>query len=132
MNADRDLFGRLLIAAKSREVNLKDVLKYELSPVPYALAHQDGTLRKTTKSALMPLLEETTTALPRLPASQEFTTMIVDGMATIQMTKFGGASTFGQLAIKYYDIFTSPLQHWNCNEVHIVFDQYWETSIKSG
>ena len=46
----------------------------------------------------MPLTEQTTTSLPRLPASQESTIMIVDAMATIQMAKFGGVSTFGQLA----------------------------------
>ena len=30
-NADGELFGRLVIAAKSRDINLKDVLNYELS-----------------------------------------------------------------------------------------------------
>lgn len=50
VSADRDLFGRLLIAANTREINLKEVLSYELSAVPFALAHQDGSIRKTTKS----------------------------------------------------------------------------------
>ena len=79
----------------------------------------------------MPLTEQTTTSLPRLPASQESTIMI-DAMATIQMAKFERVSTFGQLASKYYNIFTAPLQHWNCSEVHIVSDRYSERSIKSG
>ena len=42
--ADRNVFGRLLIVAKARDVNLKDVLGYELLYVPYALAHSDGIL----------------------------------------------------------------------------------------
>ena len=47
VNADRDLFGRLLIAANTREFNLKEQLSYELSEVPFALsAHQDGSIRK--------------------------------------------------------------------------------------
>ena len=51
-SADRDLFGRLLIAANARQINLREVLSYELSTVPFALSHQDGTLRKTTKSVI--------------------------------------------------------------------------------
>ena len=42
MTEDRNLFGRLLIVAKVREINLRDVLSYELSVVPYSLAHSDG------------------------------------------------------------------------------------------
>ena len=37
VGADRDLFGRLLIAANTREINLKEVLSYELSAVPLHL-----------------------------------------------------------------------------------------------
>ena len=53
ISADRNLFGRLLIAAKCRDVDGKEVLRHELSTVPFALAHADGALRKTTKSVLM-------------------------------------------------------------------------------
>ena len=42
VGADRELFGRLFIAANVRKINLKDVLCYELSSVPFSLAHQDG------------------------------------------------------------------------------------------
>ena len=57
VNADREIFGRLL-DAKHRDIDLKVVLSYELCSVPIALAHPDGTLRKTGKSTLMPLLEK--------------------------------------------------------------------------
>ena len=53
---DRDLFGRLLIVANLQQVNLREILSYELSAVPYSLAHTDGTLRKTTKSVLLQIL----------------------------------------------------------------------------
>ena len=58
VNADRNLLARLLIASKARDINLRDLLKYEPSPVPYALAHTDGSLRKNTKSCLLSVLEE--------------------------------------------------------------------------
>jgi len=35
VKADRELFGRSLIAANARQINLREVLFYELSPVPY-------------------------------------------------------------------------------------------------
>ena len=44
ISADGNLFGRLLIAAKCRDIDVKEVLRYELSTVPFALAHADGVL----------------------------------------------------------------------------------------
>ena len=44
-NADKDLFGRLHI--NNRQINLKEGFCYELSLIPCALAHQDGSLWKT-------------------------------------------------------------------------------------
>ena len=77
VNADRDLFGRLLVAANARLTNLKEVLRYELSPVPCSLAHQDGSLRKTTKSTFCSILEKNVTVLPRLPVSTSHTVYII-------------------------------------------------------
>ena len=48
------------------------------------------------------------------------------------MSKSAGTSTFGDLSEKYYNIFTAPLFSNNCVQVHVVFDQYWENSIKEG
>lgn len=132
VSADRDLFGRLLIVSNARKVNLKEVLSYELSTVPFALAHQDGSLRKTAKSVLAKLLEKQVEVLPRLLSSSLETISIIDGMAMVQMLKSAGAGTFGELATKYFTSITAPLSQSNCDEVHIIFDQYWETSIKGG
>ena len=57
VGADRELFGRLLITANVREINLKEALCYELSSVPFSLAYQDGSLKKTNKSTLAALIE---------------------------------------------------------------------------
>ena len=45
VSADRELFGRLIIAAKARDIYMKE----ELSAVSFALFHSDGTLYKPTK-----------------------------------------------------------------------------------
>ena len=60
--ADRDLFGKLLVAAGKRRLDLQEVLKYELSPVPMSLYHLNGDMRKTTKIKLLQELEFDTDA----------------------------------------------------------------------
>ena len=89
VHADRDLFGRLLIVANARQINLMEVLSYELSPIPCSLAHQDGSLRKNTKSHLAGIIEKLVTVVPQLQPSSENTFYILDGMAVTQMIKSG-------------------------------------------
>ena len=131
VNADRDLFGRLLIVSHTRQICLKEELSFELSPVPYSLANADGSLRKEAKSVLCSLLEKDVN-VQRLTASPNPTVVIIDGMAVIQMSKSTEASTFGELSEKYYNIISATLFSNNCVQVHVVFDQYWENSIKGG
>ena len=130
VGADRDLFGRLLIAANVRQINLKEVLCHELSPIPFSLAHHDGSLRKTTKSALAALIEAKVNVCARLQPFPRDTIHLIDGMALVQVLKSAGSSTFGELASKYFKVSTASLS--NYKEVHIVFDQYWDVSIKAG
>ena len=134
VGVDRDLFGRLLIVANVRRLNLKEVLSFKLSPVPVAFAHPDGSLRKTNKSILSSVIEKGVRVLPRLPQSPpEITSVhLIDGMALMQMVKPGSPKTFGQLPAKYFSIITEPLHQRDCNWVDVVFDQYWNISIKAG
>ncbi|CAH3026402.1 unnamed protein product [Porites evermanni] len=132
VHADRDLFGRLRMVANARQINLMEVLSYELSPIPCSLAHQDGSLRKNTKSHLAGIIEKLVTVVPQLQPSPENTVYILDGMAVIQMIKSGRTATFGELAKHYFNTFTSPLSTHKCYCVHVVFDQYLDDSIKAG
>ena len=132
--ADRALFGRLVISARSRNINLKDVLSYELSTVPYALAHSDSSLRKTTKSVFLSEFEKKLKVLRnlRVPRQQMQTACVIDIMTYVQMLKSGGASTFGELADKHFSLITAPFSYQSCSRVDVVFDQYMATSIKAG
>ena len=56
-SVNNDLFGRLHIAANTLQINLKEALCYELSPIPCALAYQGGKLWKTYKSILLTTIE---------------------------------------------------------------------------
>jgi len=95
VGADRELFGHLLIAANVRQINLRSS-SYELSSVPFSLAYQEGSLRKTTKSTLAALIESKVNVCPRLRPFPRYT--IYHGMALVQVLKSTGSSTFGKLA----------------------------------
>ena len=112
ISADRELFGRLVLAARTRDIDLLEVLKYELSAVPFSLFHTDGSFQKTDKSILHAELEMEVEVVSKLTPTDEHTksALIVDGMATIQMVKSGGSVTFGEMADKYWEIFTTPLK----------------------
>ena len=53
VKADRDLVGRLVVVAGTRQVKLKKLMSYELATVPLALFHIDGTPRRVSKSTLL-------------------------------------------------------------------------------
>ena len=118
VNADRDLFGRLLIVSNTRQICLKDVLSFELSPVPYSLANADGSLRKGAKSVLCSLLEKDVNMVQRLAASPNPTVVIIDGMAVVQMSKSAGASTFGEVKSMWSSTNTgiTPLKEVSVND----------------
>ncbi|EDO46217.1 predicted protein [Nematostella vectensis] len=126
ISAVRTLFARLLIAAKFRDVNLQHVLCYELSSVPFALAHADGTLRKTTKSVLLTEIEKVQLPQNQLPPGNDTckTALVFDGMALVQALRFGGARTIKDLADKHFRLLVTPLRQGQCSRVDIVFDRY--------
>ena len=94
VNAAWQLFGRLVVVAKSRDIDLKNVLQHELSNVPLSLKKPDGTLNKGTKSKHMAELEKENVIFETLPTKVN-NAWILDGMAQIQMVKKGGAFPFG-------------------------------------
>ena len=57
MNSKR-LFAKMLLIARSRDVDMNEVLQYLLRPFPLPLATSDGNLVKTVKSKLLHLIRE--------------------------------------------------------------------------
>ena len=89
----------------------------------YSLAHTNSTLQKTTKSVLQ-ILDSKVTVEPRirsLPAVP--TAYILDAMTIVQMLRFAGALTFGEIAAKYFELLASYYQQ-GCHRLDVVFDQY--------
>ena len=54
---DRKIFQRLAVVAVLRTVDLRDILTYELGPVPLSLAKPNGSMNETAKSKLTQELE---------------------------------------------------------------------------
>ena len=51
INIDRQIFSQLAVIGQSRDLDLSDLMEYELAaPVPVSLFHLDGTMRKNNKS----------------------------------------------------------------------------------
>ena len=84
LKADRKLFGRLAVIAQSRALNMRQVLKYPLGPLPWSLACTDGALAKTNKAKFAEVLERSTESAVDDP---ECTAWIFDGMAVLQALK---------------------------------------------
>ena len=94
------LFRRLLAVSKQRDVNLEQVLSYELAPVPPSLFNDDGTMRKTTKADLSKKLEYNCDEIQVLAVSHNnHTAYIIDGMTILQALAESKYDTFNDLGL---------------------------------
>ena len=96
---DKDLFQRFLVVSRSREIDLQDVLSYELSPVLLSTTHLNGSMRKTAKSNLLKDLMIDIDTPDHLPGHDFSSTIyLIDFMVLVQSTQKGESKTFGDLA----------------------------------
>lgn len=117
----RDLFGSILYLSLERKIDMGEVLKYPLTPVPLSLCHVDGTMQKSPKSALMKNLESRIVSEP--PVSVDVT--IIDAMFFLHLYQnlpatFGGVASF----------LLSKILNIGGNTIHFVSDKWITPSIK--
>ena len=85
---DKDLFQRFPVVSRSQEIDLQDVLSYELSPVPLSIAHLNGSMRKTAKSNLLKELIIDINIPDHLPVHDLSSTIhLIDFMVLVQSTQ---------------------------------------------
>ena len=114
----------MLVIAQACNLNLREVLSCEVSPIPWSLASADGTMCKTMKSTLHSLLEKNVKPLSSLP---KVICCIVDAMALLQsMTQI--PVTVNKLAEKVLIMVKSS--HESAIRIDVVGDQYPMLSIK--
>ena len=81
LKADRNIFARLTVIAQTRELDMQNVLKYELGVYPWSIAATDGTVAKTAKSMIVQVLEKDVQPIEQ---DEEFSVWGFDAMAVIQ------------------------------------------------
>ncbi len=118
----RDLFGRLLYLSTTSGVNMENVLKFPLTPVPLALGHVDGTMNHTDKSKSLHKIEA---MCVHNPPEQNPDIAIVDAMMLLNSLTSPLPTTYGGLAkVVLGKLFAlAP-------SVHMVCDTYIQPSIK--
>ena len=110
----RDL-ARVLIVAKSNNLDFNYVLSFPLCPVPLSLANYDGTLAKTDKSAIGRFLEKN---VEDVTNSNGSTAWIIDAIALIQRLK-DIPITFDALSVKVLkSVIATATQH-RCTRVDL-------------
>ena len=84
MKADRSLFGRIIVMAQGRNLQMEDILYHPLGPLPWSLSTQDGLLRKTNKATLATTLQKNVTIAEQIARNSA---SVVDGMNLVQRVK---------------------------------------------
>ena len=130
LRSDRELFSRLLVASRKRDLDLKNVLSYELNPVPLSTSTLSGNMRKTAKSKLLEELEIDTNSVKAHPDYSNSSAYIIGFMAILQTAKKGKLATFSDLSDALSEQVLSAFKFGNI--VSVVPDRYdIELSIKS-
>lgn len=130
LKADRNLFQRLLIIANVRKLDIRNMLTYNLGPLPLSIALPDGSLNKTAKASLLHCIESHVQPSPQddiLPGS----VWNIDGMAMVQeMSPRHIPTTFGKLAEYLLKQLVNLALSVRSNVIHFVVDTYRNDSIK--
>lgn len=119
----RDLFGRLLGLSLSENIDIKKVLRYPLTPVPLSMCHLDGSICKTTKSILMKLLEVKVDNHEEIVNKPDI--VIIDGYFLLHCMK-EVPITYGNISKKILQMITN----YSANRIDLIFDKYFNPSIK--
>lgn len=129
MKNSKNLFGKMLLIAKSRDLKMDEVLKYSLRPFPGSLATSDGDIVKTAKMKLLKAIEEEVDDVTvHFPVGDK--ACILDGMAMMQ-TLAAIPSTFGELALEILVKVVNAAVYSGCKRVDFVCDRYPKQSIKN-
>lgn len=103
-------------------IHLEKTLSYPITIAPMSLCHEDGTMHKTPKSAMVEVLKANITN-DEVPG--RFDAVIFDRFFLLHTMK-NIPKTFGNISKKIMSILTAT----HAPRVDIIFDQYFSPSIK--
>ena len=84
LKIDQDIFRTMSLTAQKRELDIKEVLKYELGPSPWPLSTHDGMLRNIKKILPTSRAEKVATPVDNLTQSSGY---IINGKSVVQKIK---------------------------------------------
>ena len=128
VKSTKDLFAKIVLLAQSRDVDMREVLKYSLRPYPSPLASYDGSMVKTQKSKLLQILE-TTSGIDSVDDIPHESCIVIDAMALLQTIK-DVPSTFEELSLNILQNIIAIASKFGSKRIDLVCDRYPDHSIK--
>ena len=119
---DRKLLQKMAVIAMSRTVDLRDILTYELGPVPLSLAKPNGNMNKTAKSKLMQEFEVDSSVNDISTTGNESSYFITDLMALVQIAVTQNSILFEDIAVCLSKTVSNAFRY--ANTVVICPDRY--------
>ena len=117
----RDLFGRLLGIAVDQKLDLGQVFRFPLTPMPLSLCHVDGSIHKTDKSAPLKSLKSQIKSCE--PSNVSL--IIIDGFFVLHTIKEIPVQ-YGKTASKCLNVFFNH----DAKEIAVMFDSFFSPSFK--
>ena len=104
-----------------QKIDMAEVLKYPLTPVPLCLSHVDGSVNSTPKSNLLNYIDSQFVTVP--PSSIDAT--IIDAAFFLHL-QINPPDTFGGIARSILN----QIMRYSGNVIHFVADKWLTPSIK--
>lgn len=118
------IYTRVMCLQQSRDVNVEELLSYELSAVPPSMFDENGEMRiTTTKSTMKRKLQVEHSS--RLASSPQVT--VIDGCALLWVVQWPASGTVQDYADNFTKKIMTCLQ---ISDVHLIFDRYYKDSVK--
>ena len=119
------IYSRVLGLQQTRSINLSDVLKHELAPVPTSMFKDDGEMRiATTKSEFKKKLQVgvSSRSVDKVDAT------VIDGCALLWSVHWPEKGTVKDYADNFFGY---VMRKAAGSDVYLTFDRYYDYSIKS-
>ena len=117
------IYTRVICLKQYRDIDIKDVISYELSPVPTSLFDDSGAMRAQMKAMLKTKLQvEQSSRTQGTP-----NVVIIDGCAMLWTVHWPTNGTVLDYVVNFMETIKYHLARY---DVYLVFDRYTESSTK--
>ena len=118
------IYGRVSCLQKVRDINMKDVLSYELAFAPPSVFDKSGEMRNTkAKSSLNTKLQVEQSECLSTPAN----VIVLDGCAILWVICRPAHGLMQDFIKNFLDYLS---RHLNITDTYLIFDRYCDNSVK--